>query len=103
MEQDLALYRDLVDNMSDGVYFVDRTRTITYWSRGAERLTGYHASEVVGRRCLDGILNHVDECGTELCGAGCPLKATIRDGRCRDAHVFMHLSLIHISEPTRPY
>src|SRR5664280_2072141 len=90
MGQDLAFYRDLVDNMSDGVYFVDRTRTITYWSRGAERLTGYHASEVVGRRCRDGILNHVDECGTELCGAGCPLKATIRDGRCRDAHVFMH-------------
>ena len=90
MGQDLAFYRDLVDNMSDGVYFVDRTRTITYWSRGAERLTGYHASEVVGRRCRDDILNHVDECGTELCGAGCPLMATIRDGRCRDAHVFMH-------------
>ena len=90
MGQNLAFYRDLVDNMSDGVYFVDRTRTITYWSRGAERLTGYHASEVVGRRCRDDILNHVDECGTELCGAGCPLKATIRDGRCRDAHVFMH-------------
>ena len=33
MGQDLAFYRDLVDNMSDGVYFVDRTRTITYWSR----------------------------------------------------------------------
>ena len=45
---------------------------------------------MVGRRCRDGILNHVDECGAELCGQACPLQATIRDGRCRDAHVFMH-------------
>jgi diguanylate cyclase (GGDEF)-like protein/PAS domain S-box-containing protein len=90
MDHDVAFYRDLVDNMSDGVYFVDRARKITYWSQGAERLSGYQAEEVVGRRCRDGILNHVDECGTELCGRACPLAATIRDGRCRDAHVFMH-------------
>jgi diguanylate cyclase (GGDEF)-like protein/PAS domain S-box-containing protein len=90
MDQDVAFYRDLVDNMSDGVYFVDSARKITYWSRGAERLSGYRAEEVVGRRCRDGILNHVDECGTELCGQACPLAATIRDGCCRDAHVFMH-------------
>jgi diguanylate cyclase (GGDEF)-like protein/PAS domain S-box-containing protein len=83
-------YRDLVDSMSDGVYFVDRRRRITYWSGGAERLTGYRATEVVGHCCRDGILNHVDAEGTELCGAACPLAATIRDGRRRDAHVYMH-------------
>ncbi len=83
-------YRELLDTMSDGVYFVDRARRITYWSSGAERLTGYSAAEVVGSSCRDGLLNHVDEGGTELCGTGCPLEATIRDGRCRDAHVFLH-------------
>jgi diguanylate cyclase (GGDEF)-like protein/PAS domain S-box-containing protein len=89
-EYDAAFYRDLIDKMGDGVYFVDRARRITYWSRGAERLTGYRAVEVVGARCRDGMLNHVDEKGVELCGAACPLAATIRDGRTRDAHVFMH-------------
>jgi diguanylate cyclase (GGDEF)-like protein/PAS domain S-box-containing protein len=88
--QDEQFYRDLVDSMSDGVYFVDRDRKITYWSGGAERLTGYRATEVTGRYCRDGILNHVDASGAELCGAACPLAATIRDGRRRDAHVYMH-------------
>jgi diguanylate cyclase (GGDEF)-like protein/PAS domain S-box-containing protein len=90
MEYGAAFYRDLVDEMSDGVYFVDRSRRITYWSRGAERLTGYRAAEVVGGRCRDGMLNHVDENGAELCGADCPLRATMLDGRTREAHVFMH-------------
>jgi diguanylate cyclase (GGDEF)-like protein/PAS domain S-box-containing protein len=90
VDDDAGFYRDLVDEMSDGVYFVDRARRITYWSRGAERLTGYRAAEVVGGRCRDGMLNHVDENGVELCGSACPLTATIRDGRTSDAHVFMH-------------
>jgi PAS domain S-box-containing protein len=47
--------------MSDGVYFVDRARTITYWSAGAVRLSGYPSDMVVGHSCSDGLLNHVDE------------------------------------------
>ncbi len=90
MDQDVEFYRALVDNMTDGVYFVDRTRTITYWSKGAERLTGYSAAEVMGRRCRDAILNHVDDGGRELCGSRCPLKATIADGQVREAHVWLH-------------
>jgi len=43
----------LLDNLHDGVYFVDCERRITYWNRGAERITGYSADEVVGSRCSD--------------------------------------------------
>ncbi len=82
-------YRDVIDNMSDGVYFVNRQRRITYWSSGAERLTGFPASAVEGQRCGAGLLNHVDDDGVELCGSRCPLMATIRDGRIREAHVFL--------------
>lgn len=83
-------YRAVLENLSDGVYFVDRQRRITYWNKGAERLTGYRADEVVGHSCEDGILNHCDAAGTVLCGAGCPLLATINDGRQREAHVFLN-------------
>jgi transcriptional regulator with PAS, ATPase and Fis domain len=27
------LYRDIVENMHDGIYFVDRERRITYWNK----------------------------------------------------------------------
>jgi PAS domain S-box-containing protein len=83
-------HRSLLDQLSDGVYFVDRQRRITYWNRGAERLTGYAAHEVVGRRCKDGILMHCDDRGEVLCGARCPLLDAMRDERPRECHVFLH-------------
>jgi diguanylate cyclase (GGDEF)-like protein/PAS domain S-box-containing protein len=79
-----------LENLSDGVYFVDLERRIRYWNKGAERLSGYSASEVLGRRCKDRMLNHCDDAGRILCGKHCPLLATIRDGQHREAHVYLH-------------
>lgn len=86
---DPGFYKNLLDHMSDGVYFVDRNRTITYWNKGAHRLTGYSAEEVVGRQCQDEILAHIDCRGTNLCQAGCPLSAAICDGDAHEARVFL--------------
>jgi diguanylate cyclase (GGDEF)-like protein/PAS domain S-box-containing protein len=83
-------YRDVLDNLFDGVYFVDRERRITFWSKTAEKMTGYEAREVVGRRCADNILVHVDGDGTNLCEGLCPLARTIEDGELREADVFLH-------------
>ena len=69
-------YHTILDNLYDGVYFVDLDRKITYWNKGAERITGYTAGEVVGNRCFDNILMHVDSRGTLLCKDLCPLAAT---------------------------
>lgn len=85
-----GFYKELLDSLADGVYFVDRDRCITYWNKAAERLTGYSEKEVLGRSCSDNILRHVDELGNQLCLQGCPLAATIEDGKMRDADVFMH-------------
>jgi PAS domain S-box-containing protein/putative nucleotidyltransferase with HDIG domain len=80
----------LLEAMSEAVYAVDCDRRVTYWNAAAEQLTGYRASDVVGSRCRDNILNHCDDQGTELCAAGCPLLATMEDGRAREARVFLH-------------
>lgn len=90
MYRDIAFYQELVENMSDGVYFVDRDRRITYWNQGAARLTGFSAAEVVGRTCRSGVLNHVDSAGTPLCQDRCPLKAIMADGESRETHVWMN-------------
>ena len=86
---DPGFYRALLDVLSDGVYLVDRDRRITYWSKGAERLTGYPAGQVVGRRCRDDILNHVDGAGLQLCRDYCPLRETMLDGQDRQARVYL--------------
>jgi diguanylate cyclase (GGDEF)-like protein/PAS domain S-box-containing protein len=83
------IYHTILDNLYDGVYFVDRDRKITYWNKGAERITGYPDAEVVGSRCSDNILMHVDDRGTLLCKDLCPLAATIQDGVERTSDVYL--------------
>ena len=86
---DPSFYKELLDHMSDGVYFVDRDRRILYWNEQAFRLTGYKPEDVMGRFCQDEILCHVDGKGKRLCQEGCPLTATIKDGRAHEAQVFL--------------
>jgi diguanylate cyclase (GGDEF)-like protein/PAS domain S-box-containing protein len=90
MTESKDFYKDIIDNLYDGVYFVDRERVITYWNRGAERITGYTGQQVMGRSCRDNILNHVTADGKQLCQDGCPLAACMLDGREREADVFLH-------------
>ena len=59
-------YKNLLDNLNDGVYFTDSARKITYFNKAAERITGYKSSEVVGSGCSDNILVHVNEKGENL-------------------------------------
>jgi diguanylate cyclase (GGDEF)-like protein/PAS domain S-box-containing protein len=83
-------YKQILDSIADGVYFVDRDRRITYWNKGAERISGFSAEKVTGHFCHDNILNHVTENGIQLCMNGCPLHATIQDGEPRKAEVYLH-------------
>lgn len=85
MEMD---YREILDSIQDGVYLVDRERRIELWNRGAERISGYSAQDVQGHCCADNILVHIDDEGTQLCVAECPLQATLNDGQVREANVY---------------
>ncbi len=90
MDDQENFYRDILDNLSDGVYFTDPQRRITFWNKGAERITGYPRAEVVGKRCMDNILMHVDGSGRLLCRSGCPLSATLADLQPRESEVYLH-------------
>ncbi len=76
--------------MHDGFYFVDRQRRIMYWNRGAERLSGYSADEVIGRFCGDNLLHYIDACGRRLCTGMCRLAAAMQDDQPRQVEVFLH-------------
>jgi len=80
----------ILDNLNDGIYIVDRQRRIVYWNDAAEHISGFTAGEVVGNGCADNILCHVDECGTHLCTGACPLAATIAEGTAHKVDIFLH-------------
>jgi diguanylate cyclase (GGDEF)-like protein/PAS domain S-box-containing protein len=84
-----SFYEKLLDNMHDGVYFVNRERKITYWNDGAQRLSGYAAGEAVGKSCPDNFLGHVDESGKPLCSNGCPLRSVLVDGQPREVEIYL--------------
>lgn len=83
-------YKTMLESMYEGIYFVDKTRKITFWNKGAEKITGFKAKDMLGMHCYDNILNHVDEFGTKLCLQGCPLHKTIEDGQMREVSVYLH-------------
>lgn len=81
---------EILDNLYDGLYFVDRERRITFWNKTAEQLTGYKRDEVVGKSCGDNILKHIDPQGNVLCKNDCPVAQCLTDGQSREADVFFH-------------
>jgi PAS domain S-box-containing protein len=81
MENLLTASSVILDSLSDGVYVCDLQRRIVYWSKSAERITGWPPKDVVGRRCLDDVLCHIDKDGHRLCGEEfCPLHRSMVTG-----------------------
>ncbi|MFZ5354233.1 MAG: sensor domain-containing diguanylate cyclase [Bacillota bacterium] len=89
MENSSDFYKRILDNIYDGVYFVDRKRVITYWNKGAERITGYTSAEVIGKCCSENILMHVNERGQNLCTGFCPLTKAIADGSPHEEELYL--------------
>jgi diguanylate cyclase (GGDEF)-like protein/PAS domain S-box-containing protein len=84
-----SFYKNILDQLYDGVYFVDPDRKITYWNKGAERISGYTSEEVLGHSCRDNLLVHVDCKGISLCTGHCPLAHTIADGQVRETEAYL--------------
>lgn len=77
----LTSSKAILDSLNDGVYVCDLERRIVYWNRAAERITGWHSDEILGRRCLDNFLCHEDKDGQRMCGKEhCPLHRAMITG-----------------------
>jgi diguanylate cyclase (GGDEF)-like protein/PAS domain S-box-containing protein len=83
------LFRKVIDNLYEGVYFIDREKRISYWNHAAEKITGYASSEVLGVHCKEDILFYAKDEVMNLCKGQCPLVETLADGRMRETQVFI--------------
>lgn len=80
----------ILDSVNEGLYVCDTERRIVYWSKSAERITNWSAEDVVGRRCMDNILCHVDKDGRHLCGEEfCPLYRCMATDQASSAPVIV--------------
>lgn len=86
-----SLLTALLDDVAEGVCHTNLERRIVYWNGQASRITGYRLEEVLGQRCQDGILRHVDTRGRELCSTeDCPLLVPLRTKKSYQRDLFLH-------------
>jgi diguanylate cyclase (GGDEF)-like protein/PAS domain S-box-containing protein len=83
------LTETILNNVHDGVRFVDHECNIFFWNRAAEEITGYSQSDVHGKKCSENILNPVDETGKSLCDAQCPVKRVLADGQTHTLEAYI--------------
>jgi diguanylate cyclase (GGDEF)-like protein/PAS domain S-box-containing protein len=88
-QQENELYRNIVENLFDGVYTIDRQHRITYWNKGAEDLVGYGRSEVIGKPCRES-LTRINGDGFLICGSdSCLSMRAMEDKQQVEAEVYL--------------
>jgi diguanylate cyclase (GGDEF)-like protein/PAS domain S-box-containing protein len=85
--QSPEIFRNILDSLQTGIYVLDRDQKIVFWNDGAERITGYHRHDVVGRHTRENIFFHCNDEGCMLCGAACPFKQVSADAKRKDARL----------------
>ena len=64
----------------DGLFVVDPDQRVVVWSDSAQRILGYSAREVLGRRCYE-VIRGKDAYNYRFCRRDCPVVRNARRGR----------------------
>jgi len=88
--QNAEILRAALESLQTGVCMVDRHRKISFWNDGAESITGYLRQEVLGRFCGEILLVKYRQNKAAICEHSCPLVIAMRDGKVREARVYLH-------------
>lgn len=65
---------EILDNIAEGVFTVDKNFKINFFNRAAEDITGYNRAEAIGRFC-----KHV--CQADMCVTRCPVAIALEIGK----------------------
>lgn len=72
--------KKLVDNMHDGVAFVDSESTILLWNTGLERLTGVSSAAACGRTLIPNLMDMCNNREQRISNEDCPVAQAIQSG-----------------------
>jgi PAS domain S-box-containing protein len=103
---------EALGDTADGFFVVDQQQRIVRWNRGAERLLGNTADDVLGRSCYE-VIAGGGRNGQAICGPDCPVRRCVNRGelphgievaaRTRGGRqVWLHLSVIVIPSESGP-
>ncbi len=70
----------LLENMYEGVIFLDANLQVMLWNRGAERLTGISGESMLQRKFTPSLVKMRDEHGSEIADRDCPVAHAVVTG-----------------------
>ena len=79
-ESDRLFYLSILDNIHDGVVFIDSDLQIQLWNRPAERLTGLVSGAVVRRHWTPALVQMRDESNCPIEPEECPVRLCLETG-----------------------
>ena len=77
---DWLYQQKLLDNMYDGVIFLDTNLQVVLWNRGAERLTGISATSILHRPFVPSLVAMRDEHSETISDDKCPVAHSLHTG-----------------------
>ncbi|MBI2434590.1 MAG: PAS domain S-box protein [Candidatus Hydrogenedentes bacterium] len=89
MIEETLSYEMLLDQLYDGVYFADHAGVITFWNRGAERITGHLRQEMVGKAADSATLPHCDDKGISLFDGRSPVLISMERQALLERELFL--------------
>ncbi len=72
----LEFFKQVIDQLEEGVFFVDFEQRITYWNKACETITGFTSNEMLGKHCCNRF-QHLDENDEPVCTLKCPIQETL--------------------------
>lgn len=89
MFESVDFYREILDNLYDGIFFVDTEGLITYWNSGAETLTGYRNADVIKRNYCE-VFKPLDQHGNDLCTySTCPMRHVLNTSTMSEVEAYI--------------
>ena len=79
---------EILEELDEGVYFLDGNKKIIYWNKAAELITGFSRETALNQDNYCSLLFHINKHGTELCDLNSPLELTLQDGQPRSTELF---------------
>ncbi len=64
----------------DGLFLVDGSQRVVYWSESAQRILGYGPQDVLGKHCYE-VIRGRDSYNFRFCRPNCPVIENARRGR----------------------
>lgn len=89
MFREPELFRQILDEIDEGVCFVGRADRVLFWNRAAEEISGYSGGEMAGRDFGAQMLHEWRRHGCDRCALGCPARATAQGRTLRRSNLFL--------------